>query len=55
MDMYVTYESNPKNPSAEYQKRGKTWYKRKKGSSDAWVKVNLLTISIWMKLLMLSY
>jgi hypothetical protein len=39
MGIYVTYDSNPKNPNAEYQKRGKIWYKRNKGSKDAWVKV----------------
>jgi len=39
MGMYVTYTSNPKNPNAEYQKRGKVWFKRAKGSNDAWSKV----------------
>jgi hypothetical protein len=27
------------NPAAEYQKRGKTWFKRKKGSDEPWKKV----------------
>lgn len=27
------------NKAAEYQRRGKTWYKRKKDSDDKWVKV----------------
>jgi len=30
---------NSENANAEYQKRGKTWYKRKKGSKEKWYKV----------------
>jgi hypothetical protein len=30
---------NKDNKNAEYQKRGKTWYKRKKGSDEKWYKV----------------
>ena len=30
---------NKDNKNAEYQKRGKTWYKRKKGSKEKWYKV----------------
>lgn len=30
---------NKDNQNAEYQKRGKTWYKRKKGSDEKWYKV----------------
>jgi hypothetical protein len=30
---------NKENKNAEYQKRGKTWYKRKKGSKEKWYKV----------------
>jgi hypothetical protein len=30
---------NKENKNAEYQKRGKTWYKRKKGSNEKWYKV----------------
>lgn len=30
---------NKENKNAEYQKRGKTWYKRKKGSKEQWYKV----------------
>ena len=30
---------NKNNKDAEYQKRGKTWYKRKKGSKEKWYKV----------------
>jgi len=39
MSIYVTYDNNPKNTGAEYQKRGSVWYKRAKGSTDTWVKV----------------
>ena len=39
MDIYVTYYNNPKNATAEYQKRKGTWYKRKKDSNDPWTKV----------------
>ena len=39
MDFYVTYFNNPKNTSAEYQKRGNVWYKRKKDSKEPWSKV----------------
>jgi len=39
MTIYQTlYNSDNKN--AEYQKRGKTWYKRKKGSDEKWYKVD---------------
>ena len=31
----------PGNKNAEYQKRGKSWFKRKKGSSENWYQVNL--------------
>lgn len=30
----------PGNKNAEYQKRGKSWFKRKKGSSENWYQVN---------------
>lgn len=30
----------PNNKESEYQKRGKIWYKRKKGSKDDWYKVS---------------
>jgi hypothetical protein len=30
----------PKNKESEYQKRGKSWYKRKKGSKDEWYQVH---------------
>ena len=30
---------NKNNKNAEYQKRGKIWYKRKKGSKEKWYKV----------------
>lgn len=38
MTIYKTLYSSD-NKAAEYQKRGKTWYKRKKGSDDSWTKV----------------
>ena len=31
---------NKNNKEAEYQKRGKIWYKRKKGSKEKWYKVD---------------
>jgi hypothetical protein len=39
MSIYKTYDNNPANVNSEYQKRGKIWYKRKKGSTDSWTKV----------------
>jgi hypothetical protein len=38
MTIYKTLY-NADNTAAEYQKRGKDWFKRKKGSEEPWKKV----------------
>jgi len=40
MDILFKTIYNSDNPAAEYQKRGATWYKRKKGSDEKWYKVD---------------